>query len=38
MLVGIPLLATFILMIRNADDDPQTTTLDPEFVMQIEEL
>lgn len=38
MLVGIHLLATFIPMIRNVNIDPQTTTLDPEFVMQIEEL
>ena len=38
MLVGIPLLATFIPMIRNINIDPQTTTLEPEVIVQIEEL
>lgn len=38
MLVGIPLLATFIPMIRNTNIDPLTTTLEPEVVAQIEEL
>ena len=38
MLVGIPLLATFIPMIRNTNIDPQTTTLEPEVIVQIEEL
>lgn len=38
MLVGVPLLATFIPMIRNVNIDPQTTTLTPEVIAQIEEL
>lgn len=38
MLVGIPLLATFIPMIRNINIDPQTTTLELEMIAQIEEL
>jgi uncharacterized membrane protein YhfC len=38
MLVGIPLLATFIPMIRNINIDPQTTALEPEVIVQIEEL
>lgn len=38
MLVGVPLLATFIPMIRNMNIDPQTTTLSPEMIIQIEEL
>jgi uncharacterized membrane protein YhfC len=38
MLVGIPLLATFIPMVRNINIDPLTTTLEPEVITQIEEL
>ena len=38
MLVGIPLLATFIPMVLNINIDPETTTLTPEVVAQIEEL
>jgi uncharacterized membrane protein YhfC len=38
LLVGLPLLTTFISMVGNIDIDPQTTTLDPEIVRQIEEL
>ena len=38
MLVGIPLLATFIPMVRNINIDPLTTTLEPEVIAQIEEL
>ena len=38
ILVGIPLLATFIPMIRNINIDPLTTTLEPEVIAQIEEL
>jgi len=38
MLVGIPLLATFIPMVRNMNIDPLTTTLEPEVIAQIEEL
>ncbi len=38
MLVGLPLLATFVAMLQNINIDPLTTTLEPEFVAQIEEL
>lgn len=38
ILVGMPLLTTFITMLTNMNIDPQTTTLDPSVVMQIEEL
>jgi len=38
MLVGLPLLTTFISMLRNANIDPQTTSLDPVMVEQIREL
>lgn len=38
MLVGLPLLTTFITMLNNINIDPQTTTLDPVIVAQLEEL
>lgn len=38
MLVGLPLLTTFITMLSNITIDPETTTLDPAIVTQIEEL
>ena len=38
LLVGLPLLMTFISMISNMNIDPQTTTLDPAVVVQLEEL
>jgi len=38
MLVGLPLLMTFITMVSNINIDPQNTTLDPVMVNQIEEL
>lgn len=38
MLVGIPLLTTFITMLSNMNIDPETTTLDPALVAQLEEL
>lgn len=37
-LVGLPLLTTFITMLSNRQIDPQTTTLDPEAISQIEAL
>lgn len=38
MLVGIPLLMTFITMLSNMNIDPETTTLDPAIVAQLEDL
>ncbi|MFN2302187.1 MAG: YhfC family glutamic-type intramembrane protease [Anaerolineales bacterium] len=38
LLVGLPLLMTFISMLSNMNIDPQTTTLDPAVVTQLEEL
>lgn len=38
MLVGLPLLMTFITMLSNVNIDPQTTTLDPAMVEQVQEL
>ncbi len=38
MLVGLPLLVTFITMLANMNIDPQTTNLDPAVIQQIEEL
>jgi uncharacterized membrane protein YhfC len=38
MLVGLPLLMTFITMLSNMNIDPQTSNLDPAVVQQIEEL
>lgn len=38
MLVGLPLLMTFITMLGNANIDPQTTNLDPAAVEQLKEL
>jgi len=38
MMVGLPLLTTFISMVGNINIDPQTTTLDPEIAAQIEQL
>jgi uncharacterized membrane protein YhfC len=38
MLVGLPLLTTFITMLMNMNIDPQTTSLDPAVIQQIEEL
>lgn len=38
MLVGIPLLTTFVTMLSNMNIDPETTTLDPALVAQLEEL
>ena len=38
LLVGFPLLTTFITMLSNINIDPATTTLDPEVVVQLEEL
>jgi len=38
LLVGLPLLMTFISMLSNMNIDPQTTTLDPGVVAQLEEL
>jgi uncharacterized membrane protein YhfC len=38
MLVGLPLLMTFITMVSNLNIDPQTTTLEPEVIRQLEEL
>lgn len=38
ILVGLPLLTTFITMLTNMNIDPQTTTLDPAVVAQLEEL
>jgi uncharacterized membrane protein YhfC len=38
MLVGLPLLMTFFSMVTNRNIDPQTTTLAPDVVAQIEEL
>ena len=38
MLVGLPLLTTFIAMLSNMNIDPQTTSLDPAVIEQIEAL
>ncbi|KUK45685.1 MAG: hypothetical protein XD73_1441 [Anaerolinea thermophila] len=38
MLVGLPLLMTFITMLSNINIDPQTSALEPEMISQIEEL
>lgn len=38
MLVGLPLITTFITMLSNINIDPQTTTLDPAVIEQIQEL
>jgi len=38
MLVGLPLLMTFITMLSNINIDPQTSALDPVMIAQIEEL
>lgn len=38
MLVGIPLLTTFITMLGNMNIDPLTSALDPAVIQQIEEL
>jgi len=38
MLVGLPLLTTFITMLSNMNIDPQTSNLDPAVIQQIEEL
>lgn len=38
LLVGLPLLTTFVSMVSNMDIDPQTTTLDPAVAAQIEQL
>lgn len=38
MLVGLPLLSTFIAMLGNFNIDPQTTTLDPAVISQIDAL
>ncbi len=38
LLVGLPLLTTFITMVSNINIDPQTTKLDPEVITQIEQL
>ena len=38
MLVGLPLLTTFITMLTNMNIDPQTTSLDPAAVEQLQEL
>lgn len=37
MLVGLPLLVTFVTMLVNVDYNSATTTLDPEFVAQLAE-
>lgn len=38
MLVGLPLLTTFFTMLTNLNIDPQTTSLDPAVVEQLNEL
>ena len=38
MLVGLPLLTTFMTMLSNMNIDPQTSSLDPAVIQQIEEL
>jgi len=38
LMVGLPLLTTFITMVSNVNIDPQTTTLDPAVAAQIEQL
>ena len=38
MLVGLPLLTTFFTMLTNLNIDPQTTSLDPTVVEQLNEL
>ena len=38
MLVGLPLLTTFISMLLNMNPDPQTTALEPEVILQLEAL
>lgn len=38
MLVGIPLLTTFVTMLSNLNIDPQTTSLEPAVVDQLNEL
>ena len=38
MLVGIPLLTTFITMLSNMNIDPETTTLDPALAAQLVDL
>lgn len=38
MMVGLPLLTTFISMVGNVNIDPQTTTLSPEVAAKIEQL
>ncbi len=38
LLVGLPLLTTFVSMVSNMNIDPQTTTLDPAVAAQIEQL
>jgi len=38
LLVGLPLLTTFITMLSNINIDPQTSTLDPAVIIQIQDL
>ncbi len=38
MLVGLPLLTTFITMLTNMNINPETSSLDPAVIQQIEEL
>jgi uncharacterized membrane protein YhfC len=38
MLVGLPLISTFVTMISNLNLDPATTSLSPDMVAQLEEL
>lgn len=38
MLVGLPLLMTFITMLSNVNIDPESTTLEPAVVQQLQEL
>jgi uncharacterized membrane protein YhfC len=38
ILVGLPLLTTFVSMVSNMNIDPQSTTLDPAVAAQIEQL
>ena len=38
LMVGLPLLSTFIMMLNNMNIDPSMTSLDPAIVTQIEEI
>lgn len=38
LLVGLPLLITFVTMLSNLNIDPQTSTLDPAVIIQIQDL